>query len=206
MLRWRERWWVLLCLLPFGIGTWAAFLYVGTQAHKRSWRLIGFGYLGLLIASFLVLIPDRDPWLALGGFGLLFAWAGGFVHALVIANSYDQAVASPEEDKLQAAEDRLKVREDALQLAQSDPEHAKSLGIGRPDLKGSYDAGLVDVNNAPARVIATLPNIDATQAKRIVDVREQVNGFSSAEDLGLVVDLPAGTIDDLHGLAIFLPR
>jgi DNA uptake protein ComE-like DNA-binding protein len=201
----RESWWVWLPLVTCGIGTWAAFVYAGTRARRRSWKLFGLGYLGLIVAAIGLVVPDRDPWLTLGGFGIIFAWVGGFIHALTIRSAYLKVVQSPEQTLLDAAEARVRVREDALQLVRDDPAHAKALGVGRPDIQLAFDGGLVDVNSAPAEVIARLPHADEGLAERIVMVRNRVGGFSSVQDLGLVLALPAPVLDAWDGLVVCLP-
>jgi DNA uptake protein ComE-like DNA-binding protein len=112
---------------------------------------------------------------------------------------------SPEQTLLDAAEARVRVREDALQLVRDDPARAKALGVGRPDVQLAFDGGLVDVNSAPVEVIARLPNADKGLAERIVLVRDRVGGFSSLQDLGLVLDLPAPVLDAWDGLVVCLP-
>jgi hypothetical protein len=203
--RLRESWWVWLPLVTCGIGTWAAFVYAGTRARRRSWKLFGLGYLGLIVAAFALVVSDRDPWLTLGGFAIIFAWVGGFVHALTIRSAYLRLVHSPDQALLDAAEARVRVREDALQLVRDDPVRAKALGVGRPDIDLAFDGGLVDVNSAPAQVIARLPHADEALAERIVSVRERVGGFSSVQDLGLVLGLPAPVLDAWEGLVVCLP-
>lgn len=47
------------------------------------------------------------------------------------------------------------------------------------------DAGLVDVNGAPVWAIEHLPGVDGVLAKRIAEVREEVDGFASLEDFGM---------------------
>jgi DNA uptake protein ComE-like DNA-binding protein len=78
--------------------------------------------------------------------------------------------------------------------------------VGRPDLPGAYDGGLVDVNHAPVEIIATLPGFDRELARRALAAREQVDGFSSLEDLGTVLDLPGDQVEDLRHHVVFLPR
>jgi hypothetical protein len=193
-------------LVTCGIGTWAAFVYAGTRARRRSWKLFGLGYFGLIVAASIFVVPDRDPWLTLGGFAIIFAWVGGFIHALTIRSAYLKIVESPEQTLLDAAEARVRVREDALQLVRDDPARAKALGVGRPDIQLAFDGGLIDVNSAPAEVIARLPHGDEGLAERIVLVRDRVGGFSSVQDLGLVLGLPAPVLDEWDGLVVCLPR
>lgn len=42
-------------------------------------------------------------------------------------------------------------------------------------------------------------------AKRAADERSQAGGFSSVEDLGMLLGLPPGTVDEMRDMAIFIP-
>lgn len=53
--------------------------------------------------------------------------------------------------------------------------------------------------------LAELPGIDAELAGRLVAAREEVKGFVSAEDAGMVLDLDTTTVDRLSRQAVFLP-
>ncbi|GAA5169770.1 hypothetical protein [Amycolatopsis dongchuanensis] len=56
-------------------------------------------------------------------------------------------------------------RQQARDLAARDPLLAKELGIGRPDLERGYDdGGLVDLNSAPAEVLARICELTPEQA------------------------------------------
>jgi DNA uptake protein ComE-like DNA-binding protein len=79
------------------------------------------------------------------------------------------------------------------------------VGVGRPDIPGSDDYGLVDVNHCPATALTRLPGISNDLAARIAREREQAGGFSSVEDLGVLPDLPPATVDELRDAAVFLP-
>ncbi|MDQ6822031.1 MAG: helix-hairpin-helix domain-containing protein [Actinomycetota bacterium] len=86
------------------------------------------------------------------------------------------------------------------------PSLALEIGIGRPDLEGAFDAGLVDVKNAPASVLAGLPGLDEEIANRIEAVRAQIGGFASLEDLAATLDLPGDVVEGLRDQVVFLPR
>jgi DNA uptake protein ComE-like DNA-binding protein len=64
----------------------------------------------------------------------------------------------------------------------------------------------VDVNHASAEVIARLPGVDDDLARRTVEVREEINGFSSLADYGHVLGLPAPVVERLRDEVVFLPR
>jgi DNA uptake protein ComE-like DNA-binding protein len=63
----------------------------------------------------------------------------------------------------------------------------------------------VDVNHASRSALADLPGITDAVAPDIIERRAQAGGFSSVEDLGLVLDLPPGMVDQMRDTAIFIP-
>jgi DNA uptake protein ComE-like DNA-binding protein len=111
----------------------------------------------------------------------------------------------PADARLDGARERLEQREKALELARENPRLALEAGVGRPDLPGAYDGGLIDLNHAPAGVIACLPTFDVELAGRVVAARERVDGFSSIEDFGTVLDLPGSQVEHLRDHVVFLP-
>ena len=206
----RRSWWVLLTLVPLGLLGWGALVYAGVRARRPWWTGAGLVYLaGLALAFTLVTVEDdgADTWYGdVGGALLLFVWAVPFVHALAIRSSYLECMDVIEGADLDEAEDALRVREEARRIVREDPHRARELGIGRPDVDGAFDGGLVDLNHASAGAISSLAGIGDDLARRIVAVREDIDGFSSLEDLGLVLSLPAATIDRVRGRAVVLPR
>ncbi|WP_198166917.1 ComEA family DNA-binding protein [Microbispora sp. ATCC PTA-5024] len=99
------------------------------------------------------------------------------------------------------------MRTRARAIADRDPDLARELGIGRPDLIRSYDdGGLIDINHAPAEAISRIPGLPAEHLKRIMDVRDMVGAFSSAEDLAITADLPAELTALLKEYTTYLPR
>ncbi|MGH9228026.1 MAG: serine/threonine-protein kinase [Acidimicrobiales bacterium] len=83
----------LLAALPFGLTTWAGFLYIGLRANTSAWRQAAGGY-GIGAAVLLTLIltapvdatgnTDLDTWQNTTGVILMLVlWLGGLVHSLV---------------------------------------------------------------------------------------------------------------------------
>ncbi len=112
----------------------------------------------------------------------------------------------PGDPRLNGARERLAQREKALKLAREDPQLALDAGVGRPDLPGAYDGGLIDLNHAPIEVIACLPTFDKELAGRVIAARERIGGFASLEDLGTMLDLPGDQVEDLRHHVVFLPH
>jgi DNA uptake protein ComE-like DNA-binding protein len=199
--------WVLLTFVPFGWGNWAAFLVAGVKARKAAWLIWAAVYGALTAAPFAVdaIVTDEELGDAFAGFVLFGVWLGGIAHAFIVRPAYVRRMQGTMRE-IEAARQRMEAREEALELAREQPALALEMGIGRPDRRGAHDAGLVDVNNAPYTELAGLPGFDRKLARRVVALREELDGFSSLEDLGMTLDLPADAVEDLRGRVVFLPR
>lgn len=202
----RGKAWLLLTL-PVGLTTFAAFLYIGIRGRRGQW-LAWAGVYAATLAGWLILDTPANPGNTAKGIGAglaLATWIGGGVHAAAISNTAVRRIASRNDPALTAARERMERRAEGRHLAATQPALARELGIGRPDLPGSDDYGLVDVNHCPAQALARLPGVTESLAARIVEARTASGGFSSAEDLGLLLDLPPAAVDQLRDMAIFTP-
>ena len=204
-----RSWWVLLPLVSLGWLAWASFLYAGLRARKRAWLAWAAAYFVLGIAGFLM-VDSEGSASGIRGFlddaGTLLSLVvmiAGFVHALAIRRAFLRRI-DILAGHLEPGETRLEATEIAADIARTQPRRARALGIGRPDVEGAFHGGLVDVNSAPAEVLEDLPGVDAKLARRIADVRREINGFSSLEDFGAVLDLPAPLVEGLRGRVVFL--
>ena len=173
-----------------GIGffTWAVFLILGRNAQRRAW-LVWSAVYAALMAAFLGLeiasgssMTDLAANLAPILWG--FAWFGGIVHLAVISKDATRRIrqvrrVSDGTPVLVAARERIKEREKGRRLAAKDPVLAREVGVGRPDLPGTQDFGLVDVNHAPPGALCKLPGITAQIAEHIEQTRQSVGLFTS---------------------------
>ncbi len=202
--------WVLLPLIPFGWLGWTAFLYTGLRARKRSWLAWAGGYFVAAVVAITTLTATGSGDGVNGpveGFGATLTFvtmAVTFIHSLVIRRPYLRRLALLR--ARESHEHRLEGAEMAMQVALEDPARAKRMGIGRPDLPGAFHGGLVDVNSAPAEQLARLPGITPERAIEIATARTELRAFSSLEDMGSVLDLPAPEVEELRGHVVFLPR
>ena len=114
---------------------------------------------------------------------IVVGWVGAIATSFAIRPAYERQAGSAFERAVGSALDRPEERRKAERLAREQPELARELGVGRPDLAGARHAGLVDVNGAPVAVLARQPGIDDTLAAEIDRARIAVDGFSSLEDL-----------------------
>jgi hypothetical protein len=198
--------WPLISLIPLGFGAWAP-IYAGAKARKPLWIALGVLWslvvIGGLVANELSSHAGSDD---LAGGILIIGWIGAIATSFSLAPAYRRQMASPLQAAVEAGDLRLSDREQARRLARTDPKLAQEIGIGRPDRAGSADAGLVDVNNASATALLKLPGVDDELATKIIETREHIHGFSSVEDLGLVMDLDGDLVEGLRDETVFLPR
>ena len=216
----------MLPVLSIGLLSWVPFVYLAVRGgSQRLWRIAG-GYIGVTVVMIVLIAvggSGSHPYrhhsssgaTTAGGLLLIVLAAGGCVHWLAGRAGFERALAADgaegglggvEDPAFAAADARVRSREHALEICRNDPERAKALGIGRPDLPAAYDAGLVDVNHAGVSALVGLPGIDQAAAEKIVSLRDGDGGFSSVEDLDVVLDLPPAVVGDLRARAIFLPR
>jgi DNA uptake protein ComE-like DNA-binding protein len=150
-----------------------------------------------------------------GGFLIILGWAGAIASSFAVRDSYKRLVAgsyeqlvvgSPFDAAVASAQEQLGERDRARRLARDRPALAQEIGVGRPDLPNAQDAGLIDINNAPAAVLGRLPNVDDTLVSKIVEARQGSRGFASIEDLGLALDLDGDLVERLRDRVVFLPR
>jgi hypothetical protein len=97
-------------------------------------------------------------------------------------------------------------RDQARKLLARNPELARKLAIGRPDLSLDRfdDGGLLDVNHVPAEFFVTALGFDRETADRITGTRESLGRFDSARDLAIQADLPYDLIDNVKDRLLFL--
>lgn len=201
-------WWILLPVLSLGILTWAALFYVGLRARKASWLIAAAVYLTTFFAAFGIdSATGGAEWSStLAGFVLFALMGGGLAHCIAIRRAFYTRISVKDTDEYDAAMRRMQARELGRELAADDPARARQMGVGRPDLPGSFDAQLVDLNSASAKLIASVCGVSAATAERVVTARDQTGDFSSVEDLDLLVDLPTHEVARLKDTGVCVPR
>jgi DNA uptake protein ComE-like DNA-binding protein len=195
-------------LLTFGIAAPVLFAIAGSQARKRSW-LYAAGLYGVMSWGGIVLIlaTETDSAVSDVGAGLfLIAWIAAAAHAFVIRGEYQRRLGGGVVNPLEAARSAVEIRKEAQRLAREEPDVARELGVGRPDVPTGRSMGVVDVNHVSAQTLATLPGIDNHLAAAIITARDEINGFSSLEDMGGVMDLDGNLVEEIRAYVVFLPR
>ena len=200
----RPRWpWI--SLIPLGLGAWAPIL-AGVRARSGQWIALGIAWSAITLAGWIAAGASSSKHDSLAGMVIIVGWVGAIATSFAIRGAYERRMASPILGATENAQERLAERTQARELARRNPALAAEMGVGRPDLKGAVHAGLIDVNNASLSALLKLPGVDDELATRIAEVRAQVDGFSSVEDLGTTLDLDGNLVEGLRERAVFLPR
>ncbi|WP_160330397.1 ComEA family DNA-binding protein [Sphaerimonospora mesophila] len=204
--------WALTPLLTCGLGTPFTMLFAAVK-RRSAWLGLASAAYALAVFLWIVIFDDYYPGELPPGPGILMfggmfgSWLGGTVHSFIIRQRVFETPGMTANDRAIAlAQHRRALREQARELAERDPSMARELRIGRPDLPRQYDdGGLVDVNHAPAQVIAALPGMTPALAEQVVKARETVGSFVSAEDLSAAASLPPNLTSELAEYTIYLP-
>jgi DNA uptake protein ComE-like DNA-binding protein len=194
-------------VLSFGIVAPVLFAIAGTQVRVRSWLYAAALYGVMSWGGIAVVAATATDSVAsdLGAAAFLIEWVAASAHAFVIRGDYQRRLAGAQ-NPLEAARSAVEARREAQRLVREEPDVARELGIGRPDIEGARTMGVIDVNQVPARVLATLPGIDNHLAAEIVRARDEIDGFKSLEDMGGVLDLDGNLVEDIRPYVVFVPR
>lgn len=201
---------IAIPIVSCGLASWAVIAYYAVRRRSLLTGLSAVGYFGLDVLAFAMLNhsqPDSsDGWAGAGVLVMLTSMLGAAVQGAVLAggpSGQDDAGLDPV--LIGALEQRVR-RDQARQLVYQYPAIARELAIGRPDLPRRYDdGGLVDVNSAPAEVLAALPGVDGEHARRIVAHRTDFGPLSSLDDLVAFNLLPYQVLLGLYERLVVLP-
>jgi len=102
------------------------------------------------------------------------------------------------------AKSRLERRKEARRMVAAQPDLARDLKIGRPDLPRDYDdGGLVDVNHVPSTVLSAQLGLTPAEVTDVLTARERLGRFTSADELCAYTQLSPDRVDELRELMIF---
>src|SRR6266545_2582541 len=165
------------------------------------WALIPVLSVGLLaflpFAHAAVKLQNRRMWLAPAAYAVVEAVVFGPLGSA--SNTGDLGAA------LVAALADRKLRDQARAIVAGDPALARELRIGRPDLPRRFeDGGLIDVNHVPKQILVERLGFSPTEAARVVETRDRLGGFSSAEEVCAFAEVPDTTFDALRERLLFL--
>ncbi|MEV6873587.1 hypothetical protein [Amycolatopsis sp. NPDC051128] len=219
--RFVSRWYFVVTMVSFGFFAWVPFVHAAVRLGRKSLyaRALVFGAAAAVMAMLMSLAPKDAAGKVVGATGDLLTSIAVILGVAVVAVACVQQSKLRREILRQAPGERLdgpdpalaaalaarNRRAEARKLATEDPLIARDLRIGRPDLPRNYDdGGLVDLNSAPAAVIASVCGLDVTTADEIVETRSAAGGFAAVDDVFTAV--PVAAWDRIRDRAVVLPR
>ena len=100
---------------------------------------------------------------------------------------------------------RRQARRQYRELVASDPELARSINVGRPELTRDFsDGGLLDLNSVDVQALTHFGRLPAEEAQRIVVARQQLGRLSSVDEAAVYANLSEPTAARLREIAVFL--
>lgn len=214
---WSGSWYFVVTIASFGLLAWVPFTHAAGRLRRRSITALAVLYAALSVTALTMIIvapvDERGELtgggtalVAVGELLLLALVIGGCMHQMWLRRQVYYVTAPQPEPELAAALHARSRRAIARKLIAEDPLIARELRIGRPDLPGEYDdGGLVDLNNAPAAMIATACELTPRVADGIVAARTACGGFLTVDDLFSMADIPIGAWDMVRDRGVVLP-
>jgi hypothetical protein len=208
--------WAGLPMLTLGLATPFCFAMATVWRRRAHLLLATIAYTALLALQLAVrremndpTAPGHDSAATVFGTCVFIQTVGGCFHAFLVRrrvfDPHGVDGTAGNEAAIESVRRSRVLRLRARELAGNDAALARELRIGRPDLPRRYDdGGLVDINRAPAAVLATLPGVTPELADRIEQVRAEAGGFVSAEELSALAGLPPELTSELAEYGLFL--
>lgn len=202
---WAGVWYFLVTVLSFGLLAWVPFVHAAGRLRRRSVVVLAVVYAVGAVTSVVLMSGSADAYVVTGNLLMLLMVIVGCVQQAWLRRQVYRAT-STTDPALAAALQARDRRVVARKLATDDPMIAHDLRIGRPDLPRQYDdGGLVDLNSAPAAVIATTCGLSRTAADSIVAARDKCGGFLAVDDLFSLADVPVGAWDTVRDRGVVIP-
>jgi hypothetical protein len=219
------KWYFVITVFSVGLLAWIPFAHAASRLERKD-ILLRAGLYGL--AALLVLIiagvtPTDARGNPVGGTGHALSSIAATIAIILISVGCYQltalrkavygaertqppstATADPAITAYLAGRSR---RDESRALAQGDPVIAHDLSIGRPDIPSRFnDGGLVDLNSAPAAVIAKACAIDSQTAQRIAASRQQLGSFSSMTEVFAFAEVNDAAAIRILEYGVLIPR
>ena len=224
--KWGGRWYIVVTIVSVGLLAWVPFVHAAGRLGRRSLYVRAgiYGAGAVVVACLLAMTPQDAQGHPVGAAGQAFSLIGTLVVLSLIAVACIQQASLRREVFSTAVQPRYpgvpvgtdpavaavlaarSRRAEARALAARDPLIARELRIGRPDLQRTYDdGGLVDLNSAPAAVIARVCDLPAGTAEEMVAARTAGGGLVAVDDVFALVDVPIGAWDRVRDRGVVLP-
>ncbi len=206
---------VVLPIFTMGLAAWVPAAWASTKVddpqRKKALRRWAAGLAVAGVVSFSMIGnssstgASSDTQSNIGGFAMMGVIGVGTW--LAIANRY---VADRRHDlaSLPGAREALaqrELRDRYRDIVARDPDLARNMNIGRPDLPRNYDdGGLLDINSASASALVEHGLLTPEEAEKTLAARERLGGLSSVDDLVLFGDVNPESAERLKERAVFL--
>lgn len=209
------RWSWLLPLVSIGLLSFLPPLMIAAKlGQKRTWQLAG-GIAAAWLLGFALVGTGPDDvdtfWNTLGMLIYLGAAIGSVIYVLAMAPKIVRAgpppapAYDPNPAAIQEIQADRQKRAEARKMAQRDPQMARELRIGRPDLPRQYDdGGLVDVNSVSEATMTQLLGLSSATSTHVVEVRQQLGRFEHADDLVNLAGVELSAYDQVKDRIIVL--
>ncbi len=211
----------MLPVFSCGLLAFVSPIAIAAKAKTRqAWIWAGALASAWLVGFMLVGSGDSEGALSDLGLTIYFAvWIGAVVYALVMGpkvlwppkETYAPGGPPPPPPynpnaAAVAGVHALRIkREEAREIARRDPQMARDLRIGRPDLPRQYDdGGLVDINSAPVEVLRQALGLTGEQSTHVVETRQHLSRFEHPEDLIHLAGLQPSTFDNVKDRIILM--
>ena len=223
----RQVAWASIPIWSIGFLSFVPFLgFAVINRRRRDWVVFGV-YLAATIAMIVSLgavNSSSGAGAAVGGFIVALAGCAAVHTAGLFRPGREQAAvpagaptgapagalagpASLEQANREAvarAKSRLERRKEARRMVAAQPDLARDLKIGRPDLPRDYDdGGLVDVNHVPSAVLSAQLGLTPAEATDVLTARERLGRFTSADELCAYTQLSPDRVDELRDFMVF---
>ncbi|TQM09258.1 hypothetical protein [Pseudonocardia kunmingensis] len=207
----RGGWYLFVIVLSLGMLSFVPFVHAALRTRRPLMWLWATLYTAAVVALFLVTGTVDVGGMAIG-LTIIAAvhsvvlrrqvWSSAPARSEPATAALGPAGTDPAVAAVLAARAR---RDEARRLAAADPQMARELRIGRPDLPRDYDdGGLVDLNSAPPHAIANTCGTEIGVAARIADVRAAGVVFATVEDVFSFADVPYPLWDRIRERAVVI--
>lgn len=211
-------WYFVLAIATAGILAAVPFWHAATRLGRVQVRKLALAYTaaGVYLVVLMSLTPPQNPdgtsanptLSTIGGLSALVVIVAACIQLRPLRRDVygGQGVVPVHADPAVARALGARARrQETRQLLAREPGLQRELGIGRPDLGRGYDdGGMIDVNTAPAEVIARVANVSPADAEAIVAGRTARGG--SWYDMAELVDNVSLTVsarEQLQERAVF---
>jgi hypothetical protein len=204
--------WASVPVWSIGFLSFVPFLgYAMIHRRARNWVVFAV-YLAATVAMVVALgatNSNSDAGAGVGGFIVALAGCAAVHAAILFRPSRNVAplvlgARQRNREAVARAQGRIERRRDARRLITTNPDMARDLRIGRPDLPREYDdGGLVDVNHVPGTVLSGSLGLTPAEVADVLAAREKLGRFSSADEVCAYTSLSPDRVEELRDLMIF---